>query len=196
MFGGQEEDGTGGNVVRVERQWKEPTLVVQVRFYARANSSGQYPSTWTGTAQVDLNELNTTSISCWRLQGAVGLVRWLRTYCEIGGCLPSGVGPSTRVSRLLVRFRLRAGDLPRLQLGWLLKLSSSWGCTPLGFGRFGLGLECTAGPRVVTYQGKVRPCPRKIPLFSAGLAGFGNVCSFSTQPDMRGEARVPRLLMV
>ena len=38
---------------------------MQVRFYARANSSGQYPSTWTGTAQVDMNELDTTSISCW-----------------------------------------------------------------------------------------------------------------------------------
>ena len=38
---------------------------MQVRFYARANSSGQYPSIWTGTAQVDMNELNTTSISCW-----------------------------------------------------------------------------------------------------------------------------------
>ena len=59
MFVGQEED-TGGNLVQ-----KEPNLVVQVRFYARANSSGQYPSTWTGTAQVDMYELNVTSISCW-----------------------------------------------------------------------------------------------------------------------------------
>ena len=35
VFGGQEEDDTGGNVVLVERQGKEPTLVLQVRFYAR-----------------------------------------------------------------------------------------------------------------------------------------------------------------
>ena len=35
------------------------------RFYARANPSGQYPSTWTGTAQVDMYELATTSSSCW-----------------------------------------------------------------------------------------------------------------------------------
>jgi hypothetical protein len=59
------EDEIGGKVVRVERHWKEPTLVVQVRFYARANPSGQYPSTWTGTAQVDMYELATTSSSCW-----------------------------------------------------------------------------------------------------------------------------------
>ena len=35
VFGGQEEDDTGGNVVLVERQGKEPTLVMQVRIYAR-----------------------------------------------------------------------------------------------------------------------------------------------------------------
>ena len=46
-------------------------LVVQVRFYARANPSGQYPSTWTGTAQVDMYELDTTSISCWGFRSRV-----------------------------------------------------------------------------------------------------------------------------
>ena len=49
-----------------------PTLVVQVRFYARANSSGQYPSIWTGTAQVDLNEQDTTSIRLLGLQEPCG----------------------------------------------------------------------------------------------------------------------------
>jgi hypothetical protein len=34
-FDWQVEDETGGKVVRAERQGKEPTLVLQVRFYAR-----------------------------------------------------------------------------------------------------------------------------------------------------------------
>ncbi len=56
----------------------------------------------------------------------------------------SKVGRSTRVSLLLVRFRRRAGDLPRLQPGWLRKSSRSWrGCQGLRFPRGALRLALT-----------------------------------------------------
>jgi hypothetical protein len=65
----------------------------------------------------------------------------LRTYCEIGGCLPSGVGPSTRVLRFLMSASVKIKSSKTERLYSVVRIRSirwPFNCTVVfGFGRSG-----------------------------------------------------------